>query len=557
MEEIFFQISAIIILGTVFATVARFFKQPMIPAYILAGIVLGPALLHVIEEGPLLDSLAKFGIAFLLFLVGIELDLRKFFKSGWTAIIIGFAQMGAASGIGYAISIALGFSSAESFFLGVSLGFSSTIVVMKILGERKEVDTLYGQLSIGLMLTQDFIALAFLLFFDVYVTGGTGPELAANVGAAFVKGTFLIVLALMSSRYILSHVFRYFARSPELLFLGSISWCLVFAILSILLGFSVEVGALLAGVSLSFVPYSIEIGNRIKSLRDFFIPIFFSVLGAQLIFSDIQEVIIPTAILSALVLFFSPLLVTALLLAMRYRARTSFQTGMAISQISEFSFVVVSLGLAQGIIQQNILGMVALIGLITMTVSTYFIYYIDSIYPVVRPIIKRFERSTTRDEAGKEVMKKHVIVFGYHTMGVRVRQIIERAGKEMIAVDHNPDIIKGLEEGDLPFVYGSMIDDEVLEAASIEHASFLISTVHDRRATLGLLAYVKQHDIKAKVIVTAFHIDDALEYYEKGAQYVIYPAVSSAEEVGRLLKGRIGRLKTAHWRDLRALQSLQ
>jgi Kef-type K+ transport system membrane component KefB len=554
MESIFFEISLVLIMGTLCATIAKVLKQPMIPAYILGGVILGPPVLGVIEAGEFLETLSTFGISFLLFLVGIELDVRKLLKTGKAAVVIGVVQMAFAVGVGYLIIIALGFESFPALFLALALGFSSTIVVLKLFGERKEIDSLHGQLVIGLMLTQDFIAILLLIFFNVFVeSSGSAGDLATTVLWTILKGGGLILLSLGSAKFVLSHVFRYFARSTELLFLGAISWCLVFALLSHELGFSIEVGSLLAGVSLSFVPYSIEIASRIKSLRDFFLPIFFAILGGQLVFSGAADYILPTLILSALVLFASPVLVSGLLLAFGYRARTSFKVGSAIGQVSEFSFILVSLGLSAGVIDQSIVSLVALIGLVTMTLSTYMIEYSTPLYIRFRPWLKRFERKAPLSEDIVDDLNKHVVLFGHHTMGQKIRTILEEKKIPYIVVDHNPDVIEKLTQNNVPNVYGGLDDDEVLEKVRIQKAKMIISTAPTRSGTVSLLQYMKENDIQAKSIMLAFHIEDAQRFYDEGADYVLHPTLQSAAYVEELLTGRLDQKRKRHLKEIQAI----
>ncbi len=558
MEAIFFEISVVLITGTVFATIAKLLRQPMIPAYILAGVFLGPPALNILQRGELLEVLSTFGIAFLLFLVGMELDLRNFLKIGRVAITIGIVQMAFALGAGFLVNQLLGFDVITSFFLAAALGFSSTIVVLKLLGERKELDTLFGQIVIGLMLTQDFIAVMFLIFFEVFVHSEGGGGLGLTVLFTLIKGAFLFALAFLASRYILRPIFKYFARSPELLFLGAISWCLVFAMLSLGLGFSIEVGALLAGVSLSFLPYTVEISGRVKSLRDFFLPIFFAVLGAQLVFSAGQAVVLPTVALSSLVLFGSPILVIGTLLWFGYTSRTSFQAGMAIGQVSEFSFILISLVYVSGMVSQDIVGLVALIGLVTMTVSTYMIEYNDPLYAWFQPILKKLERKSTsrRLDTVDKPLKNHIVLIGHHTMGFKARLSIERLKQEYVVVDYNPDVIQDLQDTGINAIYGSQSDPEVLEKAYLSDASMVISTVPDRTTTTALLSYAKHAKVKA--IVTAFDTDDAIQLYKHGASFVIYPTELSGDFLQELLqtKTQLGRKKTAHLKELKLLKKL-
>ncbi|MBI2411145.1 MAG: cation:proton antiporter [Candidatus Kerfeldbacteria bacterium] len=559
MDSIFFEISAILIVATLCATVAKFFRQPMIPAYILAGVILGPSVLNVIRSGELLDVLSTFGIAFLLFLVGIELDLRKFFNTGKVAILVGCIQMGVAVGLGYLVTRLLGFPPIPSLLLAIALGFSSTIVVLKLLGERKELDTLYGQLVIGLLLTQDFMAILVLIFFGIFSGSASGTALVSAVGIAILKIFCLFLAALLSSRFLLRYIFTYFARSSELLFLGSICWCLVFSVLALQLGFSVEVGALLAGISLSFLPYSIEIAHRITSLRDFFLPLFFAILGGELIFSTNAHILLPTIILSLFVLIVSSVVVTGALLLFGYRSHTSFQAGFAIGQVSEFSFILINLAYLSGIVEHEFVSLIALIGLITVTISTYMIEYSDQLYVVARPLLKKFQRRkhALRLEHIPEKLQHHVVLCGHHMMGHRARTLIEELQKPVMVIDTNPDVIRHLQQEQIPHIYGSMGDDEVLEKAALQHADLIISTVRTRRDTLALLKYARAHKVRAKIFVTAFHIDDALEFYHYGASFVILPTSISADYLSTIVSGNVTKRRKQHIAELKKLHKIQ
>lgn len=559
METIFLEISLILIVAAFTATIAKFLRQPIIPAYILAGVLLGPSVFNVIRSEHLLETLATFGIAFLLFLVGIELDVRKFMRIGKVAILAGILQMTFAVVVGYTLIKILGFTSTNAILLAFAMGFSSTIIGLKMIGERKELDTLYGQIVIGMMLTQDFIAVLILLFFDVLTGTYAGGDVntVQAIGVITAKAIGLFALAFICSKFILKKIFSYFAKSAELLFLGSVSWCLIFSICAIYLGFSIEVGALLAGVSLSFLPYSYEISYRIKSLRDFFLPIFFAVLGGQLIFNGGTEFIIPAITLSALVLFGSPLLVMFLLLRMGYRGRTGFQSGIAISQISEFSFILVALAFSKDIIGHELVSLVALIGLITMTISAYMFEYNEQLYKPMKKILQRFEKNTKEDEFDRlpDIMQKHIILVGFNSMGHSVYHALKKTKRRLVVIDNNPATVKILQAKKIPNMYGSMNDDEVLERLHLDKSVALISTVRSVHDTVELLEYAKHHDIQSKMIVTAFNISDAVRFYNLGAHYVIVPPVISAEFTPDVLKYGKKQIQ-AHADNLQHLKNL-
>jgi Kef-type K+ transport system membrane component KefB len=555
MNEIFFNVSIMLIAGTIAATIAKALKQPMIPAYILSGVIIGPPVLGLFHNDEMLHTLSTFGIAFLLFLVGIELDLRVFRKVGKVAVIVCLIQMTAAVGIGYVFIRFLDFDVVTSLFIALALAFSSTILGVKMMAERKELDTLYGQLVIGILLTQDILAMLTLIFIPLLLAGNLqGSDAFGAVAAIIGKAIALTVFAVAVSQFILRYLFRFFAHTSELLFLGSICWCLFVSMLSILLGFSVEVGALIAGVSLSFIPYSIEIGNRISSLRDFFLPLFFATLGGQLLFDSFVEYIIPTIVMVLIVLFVTPIVVTCTWLIFGYRTRTSFMAGMALGQISEFSFVLMAVGFTNGAISRDVIALIALVGLISMTVSTYMMEYSDTLYTKFRPLLKKFERKKYANslENISQEMKNHVVIFGFHTMGQRIARLITDVNDQsLLIIDHNPDVIRALTSTSYNYLYGTMSDHELLQHAHLSEADSIISTVPDRRSNLALLNYVHDNKIKATVIVTAFHVNEALEYYELGAHFVIYPTLIAVDAVADVLQNRHHAQRKTHIKELR------
>ncbi len=554
MNGIFFDVSSMLIAGTIAATIAKALKQPMIPAYIISGVIIGPPVLGLFHNDEVLHTLSTFGIAFLLFLVGIELDLRVFRKVGAVAFIVCLVQMIGAVGVGYFFIRFLDFNPVTSLFIALALAFSSTILGIKMMAERKELDTLYGQLVIGILLTQDILAMLTLIFIPIVFNGGLEGDVFGSVAAIIGKAVALTIFAFACSQFILRYLFRFFAHTSELLFLGSICWCLFISMISILLGFSVEVGALIAGVSLSFIPYSIEIGNRISSLRDFFLPLFFATLGGQLVFDSFSEYIVPTAVMVFIVLFITPLIVMVTWLFFGYRTRTSFMAGMALGQISEFSFVLMAVGFSNGAISKDVVALVALVGLITMTISSYMMEYADGLYAFLRPFLKKFERKkyASRLENMSEEITDHIVIFGYHTMGQQIGRIIEDENTHpLLIVDHNPDVIEALKDTSLNYLYGTVSDHELLQHAHLSHADSIISTVPDRRSNIALLNYIRDNEIKATVIVTAFHVTEALEYYELGAHFVIYPTLIAVDAVADVLNNRHHAQRKTHIKELK------
>ncbi|MBI4268237.1 cation:proton antiporter, partial [Candidatus Uhrbacteria bacterium] len=372
LENIFLQIGVLIIVATLLAILASFLRQPLIIAYVLAGLILGP-LTGLITDTQLITRLSELGIAFLLFLVGLEMDVRKLKSVGLPAAISGAAQVALTSAMGFALLMFLGFSRTESVYLAVALSFSSTMIVVKLLSDRQELDTLHGRLLVGILLVQDVIAI-----FALALLSSTGLSVQA-AAIAVIKGLALFCAAFVAARLVLPGLFRSIARSQELLFLASVSWCFGFAIFASYLGYSIAIGAFLAGISLASLEYSLEIVSRVKSLRDFFATIFFVSLGVQI--SLVSSGHLKDAmLLSAFVLLANPIVVYVILQFLGYDRRVSFISGIGIAQISEFSLILIALGVSMGYLAPELLSLTSIVAIITITLTSYLIRHHSQIY---------------------------------------------------------------------------------------------------------------------------------------------------------------------------------
>ncbi|MBI2263209.1 cation:proton antiporter [Candidatus Berkelbacteria bacterium] len=361
-QSIFLQIGVIVGVATVLGFLARLMRQPLILAYIAAGIVLGPFGLKLITNIASVQTLSSLGVAFLLFLVGLELDYRKIKEVTKPALIVGLGQVLLTGLAGYLILRVLNFAPTSSAYIALALTFSSTIIVVKLLSEKNELNSLSGRLTIGLLLVQDLIAIVALLI----LSGSLSPSILLKPDAlllATFKTVIFLILIFLFNRLLLAKIFHQLARSAEILFLASLSWMFILAGLAFLFGFSVEIGAFIAGVSLASLPYNLEIINRVKSLRDFFLTLFFVVLGVGLVFTGVFKVIPTIIYLSLFVIFGHALIVLILLGFLGFKKRISFLTALNSAQISEFSLILVALGLKLGhlnVLESSIVSFVAL-----------------------------------------------------------------------------------------------------------------------------------------------------------------------------------------------------
>ncbi len=522
MDNLFAEIGLLIIVATVLAIIARFLKQPAILAYVLTGVLLGPLGLKIIQQTDAITNLSSLGIALLLFLVGLELDLVKLRTIGKPSLVLGIGQVVFTAGFGYLIIKLFGVSSLVAWYIAVALTFSSTIIVVKLLSEQRVLDSLHGRLAVGMLLVQDFLAILALI-----ILGGLVNYDHANIGptVAFIlaQGLLLVVITWLAGRWLLPPIFNRLARSYELLFLASLSWCFLFAGLASYVGFPIEIGAFLAGLALAPLPYNLDIKAKVRGTRDFFITLFFILLGSQLIFTANQLSLTVIIILSLFVLIGNPLIVMILLGLMNYRKRTGFLVGLTVAQISEFSLILMGMGLRLGHVSPTDASLVTIVGIITITVSTYFITHGEKLYRWLSPYLNIFEKASTFDETEPVAISGHVVIFGYHRLGEQVVAALQKIGKSVVVIDFNPIAVHYLKQQQIPCFYGDMTDLELLEKLQIKQASLIISTNSDIFDNLTLLQNLKLHNISIPFYATADTWHDVRDLYATGASYVIFP----------------------------------
>ena len=534
LAGLFLEISAIVILATLLGLVARWLKQPLIIGYVLAGVILGPAVAGFIAQPEVISVLSTFGIAFLLFLVGVELDLAKLKVIGRPSLALGVGQVLVTAAIGFVIIRFFGFATLPATYIAVALTFSSTIIVVKLLSERRALESLYGRLAVGMLLVQDFIAIFALIFLSGFSSGYTPSS--AELTFIILKGAGLVMLAILSGRYLLPPLFLRLARSSELLLLASIAWCFGFALIAAVGGFSIEIGAFLAGLALARLPYHLEIVGRVRSLRDFFITIFFVLLGSQLILTSIASLAWPFAILSLFILIGNPLIVMIIMGYMGYTKRTSFLIGLTVAQISEFSLILMNLGFKLGHVSAAEVALVTLVGVTTITLSSYLISYGDALYRWLAPYLSLFERrQITKQESRADEFKDHVVIFGCDRLGERLVRTVQNLGLPLLVIDFDPETIARLSQQGVPCLYGDISDLDIHDRAQLAQASLIISTIPDISSNRLLLQETKRRGLNAPVYATADTWQDTQTLYQTGADYVIFPHYLSGEQMSDLL----------------------
>ncbi|MCR4327831.1 MAG: cation:proton antiporter [Nanoarchaeota archaeon] len=553
MADSFIQFGLIILVVLAVSIVVRLLKQPLIIGYILSGILVGPLFLNLIQSNQTITIFSEMGIAFLLFIVGLHLSPKIIKEVGKISLITGIGQILFTSVIGYFLGTLLGFSVITSIYIAIALTFSSTIIILKLLSDKDALEKLYGKISIGFLLVQDLVAI-FALIVVSSLAGGAGAS--DILFSTVLKGVVLILVLIPISHYILPKFSDFFAKSQELLFVFAISWGFGLSLLFLYAGFSLEVGALIAGIMLSMSPYSFEISSKLKPLRDFFLISFFIILGSQIIFVDISSLVIPTIVFSLLVVIGNPLIVISLMGFFGYSKKTGFMSGLTVAQIGEFSLIFIALGMKAGHISQEILSFVTLISLITIFGCTYLIMYSEKIFPKISNFLTIFEKKKTRE---KDFPKKDYdyLLLGYNRIGFSIVKAFSKVTKKFLVVDYDPEIIEELNKEGIDAIYGDVEDSEFLEDLGIFKASLIVSTVPEKETNQLILDVLKRNKASPVTILTGRQISDALELYKSGADYVILPHFLGGEYVSRMierLKDKRENYKIERGKELKTLK---
>ncbi len=532
-ELIFIHLAIILGIAFVVSYILQMFKQPVIIGYIIAGMIISPFIIQFGASREIIDVFSHFGIAFLLFIVGLHMNPKVIKEIGVVSLLVGLAQIILTFGLGFLVSWKIiGWSVLTSSYVGIALAFSSTIIIMKLLSDKKQLDSLYGKISIGILILQDFIAIAVLML----ISSTTGNAETGAIGiTGLLAGAGLIVFLFLLGFFVLPRLTRSIAKSQELLFLFSITWAFVVAALFIYLGFSLEIGALIAGVVLSISPYSTEISSRIRPLRDFFLILFFIILGLNVQVSNINAIIFNAIIFSVIALIFKPFILMVFMAIMGYTKRTNFLVGTTLAQISEFSLIVLGLGVAVGHIAGEVLYTLTLTGIITITLSTYMIIYSHKLYSAMIRPASLFEKKHITEK--RRIKKKYnAILFGYNRIGFSILNSLKRIRKNYLVVDFNPDIIADLTKLRIPALYGDTYDPDLLEELPLEKLQLAISTVPDYETNVLLIETIRNVNPDGIIIARAHSIKDAFELYKKGASYVLTPHFLGGEYVARMIK---------------------
>jgi Kef-type K+ transport system membrane component KefB/voltage-gated potassium channel Kch len=553
MDTVFAGLSLIIVIGAVVALIMRLIGQPLIIGHIITGIIVGPAALHLIKSPDALALFSDLGIALLLFIIGLGLNPQIIREVGKTATYVALFQVGAVIALGWGMGTSLGLSSTSAAFLGACLAFSSTIIILKMLSDKREQGRLYGKIAISVSLVQDLIAIALV------VLTSAGHNQSVAIGSTIslaIKGGFLVFAIYWVSNHLMPHFHRLISDSQEFLFLFAIAWGLGSAALFQKIGLSSEIGALLAGICLATQPYAQEIASRLRPLRDFFVIVFFIALGANLNLNDIGSNLTIILISALVVIVAKPLISMAILGFLGYTKRTSFKASVALAQVSEFSIVLVLLGKERGLIDTSLVTSITFIALCSIAASSYLILFSDKIFNKLEKFLGVFERKQTHLEPDNPG-NYELVLFGYQKGGHEFVKVFRQLSKNFVVIDYDPEIIDILQERKIHHIYGDAMDVELLEEAGIEKAKLIVSTITDMEVTQFLLNFLERKNSQAVVIAQADNPKEAAKLYEEGASYVILPHFIGGEKIGAfvkksgLSKSNFKKIREQHIRQLK------
>lgn len=541
----FYEFAALLVLAAGVGFVGLLLRQPLIVSFIAVGIVAGPSVLNIAQSDEQIDLLAELGIAVLLFLVGLKLDFNLVRTLGPVALVTGLGQVIFTTVFGFAIGLALGLDALTAIYVAVALTFSSTIIIVKLLSDKREIDSLHGRIALGFLIVQDLAVVVAMIVLSAIGVGAGDDAAFSDVLVVLGYGMVMLCAVALFIHYAANPLVDRLSQAPELLVSFAIAWAVLLAATGHYLGFGKELGGLLAGVSLASTSYREAIAARLTSLRDFLLLFFFIALGASLDLSVLGASVGPAIVLSLFVLIGNPLIVLIIMVTMGYRKRTGFLAGLTVAQISEFSLIFMAMGVTIGHVNDQAMGLVTLVGLITIAASTYMITYSHQIYDWIEPILRIFDRpmiATQREDAPSSSQGHDVILFGLGRYGSGIAGVLREAGLRVLGVDFSPEAVRHARMEGYDVIFGDATDPEFVANLPLGAARWLVLAVpeHDIGLThddprQALLRTVQDLGYNGKVAVTAHREQTALALTHAKADIVLMPYRDAAIAAARMI----------------------
>ena len=533
--QLLLDLGFIVITAAVFAFAGKLVRMPTIVCYILAGVALGP-ILNFVELDHSLELISELGIALLLFLVGLELSLEKVRDLGRVALILGGLQVILTAAGGYLVAHLMGFGPLEALFLGATVTFSSTVVVIKLLDQKGVMQRLYARISVALFLAQDIVVIAALTVLSSFdgVESVAPLEMLRNLSQAFGGMAVLLASVLIAARYLLPRPFAWAARSPDTVFIWTLCWCFVIVLIAHQFHLSVEIGAFLAGIAIAQLPIHEDLHRRLHPLMTFFIAVFLVTLGIKMDLGNLAA-ILPYAIgLSCFVMLIKPLIVFSVLTRMRYSEYTAFQAAVATAQISEFAFILLALGASKGLVSGDIVALGGMTGLLTIATSAYLVQYSEPLYNQIHKsgLLALFKAKQEADPESLKICKGHVVVIGMNALGREIVKRLTQRGERVFAIDTDPEKLKELGTADT--LIGNIEYQSVIEEIGLRNAKLVVSALQIED-TNQLLAY-RCRSLKVPCAIHAFNVSVVDDLLDLDTAYLLMPSVDGVLEQHNLME---------------------
>ncbi len=548
-SSLFYQLAAILIVAGLFGFVAIKLRQPLIVAYIIAGLLVGPDFIGIVSEDSEkpIDTLAALGISLLLFMVGLKLDLSLIRSLGPVAMIAGIAQVFLTALFGFLIALGLGYDMKAAGYIGVAMAFSSTIIAVKLLSDHRAIDSLYGKIALGILIMQDIVVIIVMMAITGIHSGSDGAADLTQLGMIVLKVAALVALTGLFIRYIANHVTHTLFHSSELTVILAIGLAATLAGVCNHIGLSRELGGLLAGVALASTPSRELLVARLAPLRDFLLLFFFVGLGNHLHVDTIGGAFGPALTMSAFVLIGKPLIILTIITVLGYRSRTAFLAGVHLGQISEFSLILAAMAFAVGQVPEQVVGMITLTGIITIALSTYAMTNAGKIFGKLDKPLRHLERLSMRRyeemiHSTRTKKKYDVVVVGLGRYGIHIALELIKNGHKVLGVDFDPHAIRHAQENKIPAIYGDALNTELADTLPLRHVHTVIATfshhitgplVEDVRIMLA--KGLRERGYQGRIVVTSRVHEHETWLIHHGIDNVMRPyddaAIRGAEQI--------------------------
>ncbi len=538
-HTLFNEFSILILLTFVMGFIAFKLRQPLILAYIMAGVIAGPYSLGIISAQSGIDVLASFGVTLLLFIVGLKLDMNTIKSFGAVVLRLGVMQILITAALGFVLATTMGIDRIAALFIAFTLAFSSTIIIIKALSDKNDIDALFGRIAVGILIVQDLVVVVAIIVLSSLNISHVAPNhMIWEISMLILKGLGSLGLVVLLTKYVVPSLAASVANSRELLILFALAWAVILSAGAESLGFGTEIGGFLAGVSLASTHYRESIASRLDTLRNLLLVFFFINLGAALQFDTLSNEMIPALVLSLFVLIIKPMIVMVLMGLARFRKRTSFMTAMTMGQVSEFSLILAALGHSLGYIDEKVVGLIIVISLISIGISTYVIANASVIYNRLAPLLDIFERDARclEDRYNHQNLTPiDVIIYGFGRHGQTLAEMLEEKGLKTMGVDFDPRRMSLLPGEVTPIRYGDAEDAEFIKNLPLDQAKWVVSTIPHYDANHILVASLRERNYHGKIALSVYHEHDLEPARKLHVDMVFVPyrdaALSAAEQI--------------------------